>query len=212
MPHVSDPELLVLLGLRLGALAPSARIAALVDLPVAVVDHHLDAFASAGWARERIGAVSGWSILPAGRAEGERRLAEELDSLGLRDDIDACYRRFLALNRPLLDACTDWQLRTDPSTGAQVVNDHTDAAYDANVVDALHRIDDAIQPVVAELSHRLARFARYGPRLAGARAALASGDGDWFTKPSIDSYHTVWFELHEHLLATLGRERAGEVT
>ena len=26
----------------------------------------------------------------------------------------------------------------------------------------------------------------------------------------IDSYHTVWFELHEDLLATLGLERAAE--
>ncbi len=26
----------------------------------------------------------------------------------------------------------------------------------------------------------------------------------------IDSYHTVWFELHENLLATLGIERARE--
>jgi hypothetical protein len=25
--------------------------------------------------------------------------------------------------------------------------------------------------------------------------------------PLIDSFHTVWFELHEHLLATLGIER-----
>ena len=26
----------------------------------------------------------------------------------------------------------------------------------------------------------------------------------------IDSYHTVWFELHEDLLATLGIERSSE--
>jgi hypothetical protein len=26
----------------------------------------------------------------------------------------------------------------------------------------------------------------------------------------IESYHTVWFELHEDLLATLGIQRAGE--
>jgi len=27
----------------------------------------------------------------------------------------------------------------------------------------------------------------------------------------IDSYHTVWFELHEDLLATLGRRRGDDV-
>ena len=30
------------------------------------------------------------------------------------------------------------------------------------------------------------------------------------TKPVIESYHTVWFELHEDLLVTLGLDRAAE--
>jgi pyruvate,orthophosphate dikinase len=39
---------------------------------------------------------------------------------------------------------------------------------------------------------------------------VEAGERDWFTKPLIDSYHTVWFELHEDLLSTLGKERASE--
>jgi len=39
---------------------------------------------------------------------------------------------------------------------------------------------------------------------------VQGGDGEWFTKPTVDSYHTVWFELHENLLATLGIERGAE--
>ena len=39
---------------------------------------------------------------------------------------------------------------------------------------------------------------------------MLAGDTDWFTKPMIPSYHTVWFELHEDLLATLGIERGSE--
>ena len=50
----------------------------------------------------------------------------------------------------------------------------------------------------------------YGSRLSSALAKVQGGDGDWFTKPTIDSYHTVWFELHENLLATLGIERGRE--
>jgi hypothetical protein len=36
------------------------------------------------------------------------------------------------------------------------------------------------------------------------RALLAAAEGPGCA----DSYHTVWFELHEHLLATLDLERA----
>ena len=41
---------------------------------------------------------------------------------------------------------------------------------------------------------------------------MQAGEKDWFTKPTIDSYHTVWFELHENLLATLGIERGKETS
>ena len=37
---------------------------------------------------------------------------------------------------------------------------------------------------------------------------MRAGDPDWFTRPTVDSYHTVWFELHENLLATLGSSGA----
>jgi hypothetical protein len=39
---------------------------------------------------------------------------------------------------------------------------------------------------------------------------VVAGQVDWFTHPLIDSYDTVWFELHEDLLATLAVERSKE--
>ena len=39
-----------------------------------------------------------------------------------------------------------------------------------------------------------------------------AGEVDWFTRPTIPSYHSVWFELHENLLATLGIDRAQEAS
>ncbi|MBV8161068.1 MAG: hypothetical protein JO265_09110 [Acidimicrobiia bacterium] len=63
---------------------------------------------------------------------------------------------------------------------------------------------------MARLGSVLDRFGPYGQRLAAAVERVEAGDHDWFTKPLIDSYHTVWFELHEDLLSTLGKERASE--
>ena len=65
-----------------------------------------------------------------------------------------------------------------------------------------------MQPDLADLRDALDRFGGYGPRSRRPRPRCEAGDIDWFTKPLIDSYHTVWFELHEDLLATLGIERA----
>jgi hypothetical protein len=47
-------------------------------------------------------------------------------------------------------------------------------------------------------------------RFADALEAVRGGDNTMFGRPLGDSYHTVWFELHEELIALSGRTRAEE--
>jgi hypothetical protein len=51
------------------------------------------------------------------------------------------------------------------------------------------------------------RFAPYGTRLDSCVERVMAGDKSAFTAPLKESYHTVWFELHQDLLLTLGLER-----
>ncbi|MFA1541844.1 hypothetical protein [Actinomadura monticuli] len=60
--------------------------------------------------------------------------------------------------------------------------------------------------VKERLSMRLARFTGYHARFTAA-VARARDDPSWVTATDRDSAHRVWFELHEDLLATLGRPR-----
>jgi hypothetical protein len=39
---------------------------------------------------------------------------------------------------------------------------------------------------------------------------VKAGDTAWLTRPIIDSYHTVWFELHEEFIGAAGLTRAAE--
>lgn len=210
MPHASDPRLLALHGLRLKGFAEAASVAAFADLPEGDVVEHLRRAASEGHAVHREGRLTGWTLTPAGRAENERVLAEEIDAVGARDAVHSAYRRFLGLNAEMLSVCTRWQVRE--VDGAQVLNDHADPAYDEAVVADLAALDRAVQPICAELGRALERFGTYGPRFTHALAKIRAGQHEWFTKPIIESYHTVWFELHEDLLATLGIDRASEVS
>jgi len=177
-----------------------------LDLPS--VEAHLAAAAEDELVLRRDGRVSGWTLTGAGRKENERLVAEELDATDARQEIDGCYRRFLALNADMLAICTDWQMRGVGDLAA--VNDHSDAAYDQQVIDRLVGLHDQVRPIIADLRTLLARFAPYGNRLRGALEKVAGGERDWFTKPIIDSYHTVWFEMHEDLLTTLGLDRSKE--
>ena len=200
----SDSTFLVLHGLRLKGFADTAAVVDTTGLPEAEVTALLESAQADGLVTRRDGRVSGWSLTPGGRARHADQIAAEVDELGARDAIHDAYKRFLGVNGELLEVCTDWQLRN----GA--LNDHSDAAYDEGVVARLHGIDDAVQPVCADLGAALGRFAGYGPRLGRALERVQAGERDWFAKPMIDSYHTVWFELHEDLLVTLGIERSKE--
>jgi hypothetical protein len=204
----SEPRFLVLHGLRLKGFAEAEPVAAGAGLGVAEVEGALQALAAEGLTSHREGRISGWSLTAAGRDEHRRLVGEELDATGAKGVVHDAYQRFLTLNPELLAVCTAWQLR--PSGDAQVMNDHRDPDYDGQVVARLAAVDQEVQPVIVELSATLERYGRYGPRLRAALERVQAGEPDWFTKPVLDSYHTVWFELHEDLLCSLGLERATE--
>jgi hypothetical protein len=204
----SSLHFLVLHGLRVKGFATAEALAEAAGLEPGPVREELRRLASDGRVAHREGRLSGWALTATGRRHHQRQAADELDAAGVRAEVDDCYRRFLACNAELLAVCTAWQI-VDGESGRQV-NDHRDAAYDEAVVGRLLAVHAQVAPICRDLAGLLARFARYGPRLAAAAERVAAGDHDWFTKPTIASYHTVWFELHEDLLATLGLERSSE--
>ncbi len=145
-------------------------------------------------------------LSPAGRAVAETEFRFDLDDpAGFHGATRAAYEQFLPRNVEVIRVCNDWQVRAG---GAP--NDHRDAAYDWGLIDRLATIDDRIGPVIRRLGKAVAHFDGYRPRLRSARTRVEDGDREWFTSPRIDSYHTVWMELHEHLLVALGLERSAE--
>jgi hypothetical protein len=115
------------------------------------------------------------------------------------------YERFLPMNQEFLHICNDWQVRT-----GNVPNDHGDATYDWSVVDRLRNLDERTVPIVRRVARAVARFDMYPRRLRAALNRVDEGEREWFTSPRIDSYHTVWMQLHEDLLLALGKSREHE--
>jgi hypothetical protein len=63
--------------------------------------------------------------------------------------------------------------------------------------------------LLAVLSRFDPRFTSYRQRFAAALAGVDDGRHELVSSPTQDSVHTIWFEFHEDLLRTLGRERKG---
>jgi hypothetical protein len=67
-----------------------------------------------------------------------------------------------------------------------------------------------VMPLIGGLAEQLPRLRAYGAKLEAALGHIDAGESTWFTRPMIDSYHTVWFELHEVLIEAAGLTRTDE--
>lgn len=117
----------------------------------------------------------------------------------------AAYDRFELINSDLKQLITDWQ--TLAIGGAQVVNDHSDAEYDERCLDRLSAVHERLAPVLRAFAVHSNRFSRYGALLDAALDKAGDGAREWVADATIESYHTVWFEMHEDLLRMLDRVR-----
>jgi hypothetical protein len=197
-----DARFLVLHGLRLKGLSTADQLedawglnGAAEHLAALVADGECafrDAPASCGYVLSRLGRERHGELL--------RRRREGLTA-DVRESLGNAYWRFTPLNEEFKELCTSWQMR------GSIPNDHSDAGYDAGCLSALEDLHARFVPLVRRASRGVVHLGRYERRFQGALDRLLGGDLDYFTKPFMDSYHTVWFEFHEDLLLTMGRER-----
>jgi hypothetical protein len=156
----------------------------------------------AGWAAPR--GTDALRLTPAGRAEAEHRFLLAPDS----DDhppTARAYEQFLALNGRLLQICHDWDRHPGGSP-----NDHADPTYDWSVIDRLTALDEQVGPLLRRLGRAVPRYAGYRSRLRDARGRVEAGGTAWLSSERVESYHRVWWDLHEDLLLALGLDRASE--
>lgn len=114
------------------------------------------------------------------------------------------YERFLELDGTVKALTTEWQMARSSSRPD---------GFDADtwkIVDRLVANHGRVLSVLRPLGEAAPRFAGYHPRLRAAIAKLEDGEADWFSGLKCDSYHCVWWQLHEDLLLALGISRADD--
>lgn len=194
-------ELAVLQAIRLKGRADAASIARSAGITETEAQAALAAFLEVGFVK----GAPAVRITPQGGERLASLLAAEcagVDQAALR----VAYDEFHHLNDACKAVVTSWQLKT-----AELPNDHTDASYDAAVIARLlDEVDSGLRPLLERMIAIAPRLAPYRARFDTAVAALRAGDHAYLARPIIDSYHTVWFELHEELIGLLGRTRADE--
>jgi hypothetical protein len=183
-------------------MATADAVAADAGLEPTAVDTVLAALADHG-----LVVVAGGAAFPTDDAVPALAAAAARRYGDLRGDaeIAALVTRFEAVNSSLLETMSAWQL-VDVG-GRKVANDHSDADYDDKVITRIDRLVQRLQPLLDALAAYDPRFEGYGRRFTIALDGIDAGDHGFVSSPVRDSVHNVWFEFHEDLLRTLGRDR-----
>jgi hypothetical protein len=203
MSSATDTELLALHGLAVKKAGSPAAVAIVVGADEAEIEAALEAAVAAGHAA---GAKGTFMVAPAGREWLDAQYPEAFAEFRADPAATETYERFEKINRELLALFTDWQMI--PSAGGErVPNDHSDPDYDTKVIDRLGDEHERAERVLDGFAELEPRLGLYKDRLDAAYDKALAGEHEWVSGARIDSYHTVWFELHEDLLRMLGRER-----
>ena len=156
--------------------------------------------------RGRVSELQGrFSLSPASRMALASEYSRYYGSLRSDQDVVAAYDTFERINVELKTLISQWQ--TLEVAGEIVQNNHTDLEHDRDIIDRLGRLHERADRVLGVLAARVPRFEIYRTKLLTALERAEDGDIEWVSAVRVESYHTVWFELHEDLLRLMGRER-----
>jgi len=202
LPVLGKSDYRVLNVVTLKKMATTPVLAEATGLSTDQVEAALSALADSGLVLTAAGSAfpgdGADAALAASAAEHYAEVREDAGVIALVD-------RFEDINSQLLITMSAWQ-QVDVG-GHKVANDHTDAGYDDKIITRIDRLVQRLGPLLAALTAFDQHFAGYRERFDAALAGIDEGRHELVSSPTQDSVHTVWFEFHEDLLRTMGRER-----
>ena len=194
----------VLRGLMIKGLVPPEGLALALSSSTDAVKPLVDALVAGGLAETSAGA---FRLTGEGKLRALDGFEADRERAGGEAACVAALDQFIVLDARMKDLVTAWQIR---DAANQVFNDHTDAAYDAAILEQLGAIHGGVVELLATLGQTLWRMACYRERLEHALITARAGDHKYVASVRVDSYHSIWFELHEDLIRLSGRRRSDE--
>jgi hypothetical protein len=193
---------LVMHGLAIKKHATPEAIAGILGLETQHVRDVLVGLVGAGRA---IDAQGRYLLAPAARMALDSDYSRHYGELRANPDFKAGYAAFDRINGDLKTLITEWQ--TIEIGGERVPNDHANSDYDSRIIDRLGALHERAEGALTLLARAAPRMQIYNEKLLNALEKAEDGAIEWVSDARIESYHTLWFELHEDLLRLMGRER-----
>ena len=193
---------LVMHGLAIKKHATPEDVAGILGLDVEAVRETLAKLVAG---KRAVEAQGRYLLAPAARMLLDSDYSRLYEDVRADPAFQAGYGAFERLNPLLKQLITEWQ--TMAAGGERVPNDHSDKEYDAKIIDRLGDLHERAETALDQLASAVPRMRIYRDKLAAALDKAEQGAIAWVSDAKIESYHTLWFELHEDLLRLMRRER-----
>jgi hypothetical protein len=193
---------LIMHGLAIKKHATPEAVAGIIGLDVRDVHATLDRLVEA---KRVVEAQGKYLLTPAARMALDSEYSRLYEDVRADPAFKAGYEDFERLNVALKQLITEWQ--TIDVRGQRVPNDHSNREYDEKLIDRLGELHERAETALDRLAVALPRFSIYRGKLRAALEKAEDGEIAWVSDAKIESYHTLWFELHEDLLRLMRRER-----
>lgn len=198
-----DSYLLTVHTLTLRQLASAEQLAEINTQEVADVEANLEKAAADGAV---VAARGNFMISPAGRELLDAAYPQAFADIRANDAIGTAMDDFeTGVNKQVLALTTEWQ--TKDVDGESVSNDHGDPDYDDKILAKLGRVHEKTEKVLGPLIEADPLVGKFLDRIGTALTRAEGGETDYVSGVRVDSVHTVWFQMHEHILRLTGRER-----
>jgi DNA-binding MarR family transcriptional regulator len=145
-----------------------------------------------------------WKITSKGEKVISNRRKELLERSGQKDIFIKYCEEFEVLNKEFKELVSRWQMKDEG--GILVPNDHKDPEYDFAIIERLGIIHEKNKNLIERISSIFPFYRRFINRFENAYKRLINGEFDYMDRAQ-DSYHNIWFELHESLLKFSGMSR-----
>jgi hypothetical protein len=179
--------------LKVKGFASAEAVGISIGVDASEVEPLLDSAVDQGNAKKREGRLSGFTLTAAGRERHEELRKTVVDGESAAR-LQEAYEAFLGPNHEFKQLTTDWQLRNEGSDTAPLLA-------------RLDTMQGTVCGIVTTAASVEPRFTVYSTRFTSALQRLHGGDTTAFARPMSDSYHDVWMELHEDLVASIGHKR-----
>ena len=187
---MSEASRAILFALATRRLLAANELGPATGHPPGELDAALAELAQTGLITPSASDASRFRLTPRGEEQALAIVAAERAALAA--ELAPLYLQFAPLNRDVKAAVSRWQLGS---------------GHASSLIRELGGAHRRALPLLDRLAGLRPRYASLRARLVAAMARVEAGETSYVVGVRVDSFHSVWWQLHADLLAVLGRER-----